>query len=139
MKTASELIEEESLPNSPNRRKGHIVYGIDAFIAEAHTNSKEAGWWDEPDTVETVPAKLCLIHSEVSEAMEGARKDLMDDKLPHRKMVEVELADAMIRIADLAGHLDLDLAGAIVEKMEYNKSRSDHKRENRQAEGGKKF
>lgn len=116
-----------------------IKTGVSELCFNAHRNSKEAGWWDEPDTVETVPAKLCLIHSEISEAMEGARKDLMDDKLPHRKMVEVELADAMIRIADLAGHLDLDLAGAIVEKMEFNKSRSDHKRENRQAEGGKKF
>lgn len=139
IKRVSQILQEEALPSSPNRRRSYIVYGMNTFIAEAHTNSKEAGWWDQPDTVETVPAKLCLIHSEVSEAMEGARKDLMDDKLPHRKMVEVELADAMIRIADLAGHLDLDLAGAIVEKMEFNKNRSDHKRENRQAEGGKKF
>ena len=71
--------------------------------------------------------------------MEGARKDLMDDKLPHRKMVEVELADAVIRIADLCGHLELDLGGAIIEKINYNKTRADHKPENRAKEGGKKF
>ena len=44
---------------------------------------------------------LCLIHSEISEAMEGARKDLMDTHLTHRSMMEVELADAIIRILRL--------------------------------------
>ena len=34
--------------------------------------------------------------------MEGARKDLMDTHLKHRSMMEVELADAIIRIFDLA-------------------------------------
>lgn len=82
---------------------------------------------------------LCLVHSEISEAMEGARKNLMDDKLPHRIMLEVELADAMIRILDIAGAYKLDLGGAIEEKREYNRNRSDHKIENRSKENGKKF
>ena len=63
----------------------------------------------------------------------------MDDKLPHRKMVEVELADAVIRIFDLAGAMEMDLGGALVEKLVYNTSREDHKKENREAAGGKKF
>lgn len=50
-----------------------------------------------------VTKKLCLTHSELSEALEGHRKGLMDDKLTHQPMLEVELADAVIRIADLAG------------------------------------
>lgn len=82
---------------------------------------------------------LCLIHSEISEAMEGARKGLKDDKLPHRPMVEVELADAVIRIFDMAGGMGYDVAGAISEKLDYNANRADHKRENRAADGGKKF
>jgi NTP pyrophosphatase (non-canonical NTP hydrolase) len=82
---------------------------------------------------------LCLVHSEVSEAMEGARKNLMDDKLPHRKMLEVELADALIRIFDIAGAYGLDLGGAIAEKRDYNSIRKDHKIENRIQENGKKF
>ena len=86
-----------------------------------------------------VAEKLCLSHSEVSEAMEGYRKGLMDDHLPHRPMIEVELADAVIRIADLAGALGLDLGGAIAEKLEYNQERADHKPENRAKEGGKAF
>jgi hypothetical protein len=108
-----------------------------------HNASKEAGWYSNLDTNQplerNVPEMLCLIHSEISEALEGYRKNLMDDKLPHRKMIEVELADALIRIADLAGYLNLDLGGAYVEKLLYNETRADHKLENRAQEGGKKF
>lgn len=82
---------------------------------------------------------LCLVHSEISEAMEGHRKDLMDEKLPHRKAFEVELADALIRIFDIAGAYDLDLGGAIAEKRDFNKVRKDHKIENRLKAGGKKY
>jgi len=82
---------------------------------------------------------LMLIVTEVAEAMEGARKDLPDDKLPHRKMEEVELADALIRIFDYAGAHGFDLDGAFEEKMAYNASREDHTLAARRAEGGKKF
>lgn len=117
------------------------------LVEECHGASKASGWWTDiktgqpidPNTPHLVPAKLCLVHSEVSEAMEGHRKGLMDDKLPHRSMIEVELADAVIRIADLAGALGLDLGGAIAEKLAYNAKRADHKIENRLAEGGKSY
>jgi len=106
-----------------------------------HNAARNAGWW--PDEAKNNPMcfsqKLCLIHSEISEAMEGDRKNLPDDKLPHREMREVELADALIRIYDTAGAFNLDVAGALVEKMEYNASRADHKPENRALDGGKKY
>lgn len=82
---------------------------------------------------------LMLIVSEIAEAMEGERKGLMDDKLPHRKMAEVELADALIRIFDYAGAFGYDLQGAFEEKMAYNQQREDHKHEARALAGGKKW
>lgn len=126
----------------------------DVLQRACHYASKSAGWWQDlkagTDHVAEVrngtrlgkalvAEKLCLIHSEVSEAMESHRKGLMDEKLPHRPAIEVELADAIIRICDLAGALGLDLGGAIAEKMAFNAVRPDHKPENRQAAGGKAY
>ena len=108
-----------------------------------HQAAIDLGWWTDLETGEradrNVGELMCLVHSEISEAMEGHRKDLMDKHLPHRKMVEVELADAIIRILDLAGGLSLDIEGAIYEKMVYNQQREDHKIENRKKEGGKQY
>ena len=118
----------------------------DTLQSVCHGASSKAGWWVDLHTgapilqrPHVVGEKLMLIVSEVSEAMEGHRKNLMDDKLPHRKMIEVELADAAIRIFDLAGAMGLDLGGAIAEKLAYNAVREDHKPESRKAAGGKAY
>lgn len=109
---------------------------INELAVEIHQNNVDAGWWDKPREKGTL---LMLVVSEIAEAMEGERKDLMDDHLPHRKMAEVELADAVIRILDYAGAFGYDVEGAMAEKLEYNKQRLDHKRENRAKAGGKQF
>ena len=124
-----------------------VTIGIAARIIceEVHERSKGNGWWNDLETGESLIGRrnvgemLCLIHSEISEAMEGHRKGLMDDHLPHRPMIEVELADAVIRIGDLAQALGLDLGGAIIEKLAYNDQRADHKPEARKAAGGKGY
>lgn len=59
---------------------------------------------------------IALMHSELSEMLEGERKNLMDSHLPHRKSAEVELADLLIRAFDYAGKFDFDLDGAVAEK-----------------------
>lgn len=114
---------------------------LNQFSQECHRRSVAAGWWNPAlNDSYNIPTKLCLIHSEISEAMEGYRKGKMDDHLPFRGAIEVELADAMIRIGDLAAGLNLDLGGAIDEKMAYNLKRDDHKPEHRlNAEDGKRF
>ena len=113
------------------------------FAKEVHEQNVRAGWWTDIKTGEPLKRNmgelLCLIHSEISEAMEGYRKNLMDDKLPHRKMIEVELADAIIRIADTAQSEGLDIECAIEEKLAYNRVREDHKIQSRLADNGKKF
>ncbi|MGN6774794.1 hypothetical protein [Rhizobium sp.] len=139
--------EPEANDNTPAPAYSHAS-AINLFAADCHAASRKAGWYTDLSTGRAldrnVPEMLCLIHSEISEAMEGYRKSkpgkvLMDDKLPHRPMAEVELADAMIRIGNLAAFLGYDLGGAIVEKMAFNASREDHKIENRLKAGGKAF
>lgn len=116
---------------------------INELVFECFKRSKDAGWYTDPHTNKTIDRNvaemLCLIHSEISEALEGHRKRKMDDHLPNRKSIEVELADALIRICDLAGYLQLDLGGAVDDKMAYNLRRTDHKLENRAKDGGKLY
>lgn len=114
-----------------------------------HARAREAGWWEpyyrawannERDATITFRGTCySLMHSELSEAFEGLRKGGMDKHLPHRTAESVELADLLIRVFDYAGHCGFDLDGAVREKLEYNRTRHDHKPEVRAAEGGKKF
>lgn len=162
-----------------------------------YNQNKELGWHDEPRSFDMF---VCLFHSELSEAVEGLRKGLMDDHLKHYPMFQVEIADFVIRCLDYLGskgisnydyinaHVtpktetmllaslhemvsesfwydqqmleedrDEELMTAVItsynyaeangfslhkiinEKIEYNKHRPDHKRENRAKDGGKKF
>lgn len=114
---------------------------LNDYAAQSHADNLQ--WWKDPATGKPIDRNkgelLCLIHSEISEAMEGERKDLMDDKLPHRRMAEVELADALIRIFDYAGAHGYDLEGAYREKRAFNAKRDDHKAEARLRAGGKKW
>lgn len=108
----------------------------------AHIHQLNHKWWHDKNGNRLQRNKgelLCLVHSEVSEAMEGERKDLMDDKLPHRKMAEVEMADALIRILDYCAGFGYDLGGAVEEKLLYNSARADHTHEARELPNGKKF
>lgn len=114
---------------------------LNDYANEVH--KANAKWWVDINTGERLERnkgeQIALIHSELSEALEGVRKGLMDDKLPHRTMEEVEMADTVIRIFDYCAGHGLDIDGAYREKMAYNAVRADHKIENRLADGGKKF
>lgn len=120
-----------------------VLFATSVLIDACHGRSWNAGWYHDPITGRLITRNfgemLALIHSEISEALEGHRKNLMDDKLPHRKMAPVELFDAVIRIFDLIGYAFPDDCPALLEKLKYNDTRADHKPENRAKADGKKF
>jgi len=75
------------------------------LAVEIYEQNKAVGWWDNPDRC--LYECLQLVSTEVAEATEAERKDLMDDHIPVRKGGEVELADALIRVLDLGGRLGM--------------------------------
>lgn len=107
---------------------------------EVHALAKSKGWWPngtESISTDSVLAKLALIHSEVSEALEVARDPKAKithtwfvgrttspkDSPPKPEGFGIELADAVIRIMDLCGALGIDLEKCIREKHMYNATR----------------
>lgn len=95
---------------------------VESFAAELHNTAKAKGWWD---TDRSDGEAIALMHSELSEALEASREGNPPDKhLPHYSSMTVELADAIIRILDFAEARGLPVAKAVVEKAEFNKSRS---------------
>lgn len=119
------------------------VAGINAAMNLAHETATSAGWYTNPQTGEQIQRNfgevVALMHSELSEALEADRRELMDDKLPHRDGREVEFADLIIRVLDTSAALGFDIGRAIIEKNRFNKNRADHKLKNRVESGGKKY
>lgn len=119
-----------------------LCESVAALAITIHADERPK-WWVDLDTGEPKgrnPGEMLMLAvTELAEAMEGVRKNLMDDHLPHRKMEEVEIADCIIRLLDYCEGRSLDIGGAIYEKMLYNRTRADHKREARLAPNGKKF
>ena len=91
------------------------------MVDKAYGTAKKHGWHDTPRSDGEV---LCLMHSEISEALQALRDGNLPDKhCPQFSSLEVELADVVIRIMDYAGDKSLDIAGAIEVKMAYNETR----------------
>ena len=114
---------------------------IKELCEEVHKANKH--WWVDLETGQhkqrNYGEMLMLVTSELAESLEGDRKDLMDTHLPRRKAKEVELADALIRLLDIAEGTGMDLEGAFWEKMSYNRIREDHKDEHRRGANGKRY
>lgn len=84
---------------------------LNEYAIKCHEANKK--WWQNIDTGEPLQRNphelIMLMVSELSECMEGERKNLMDDKLPHRRMAEVEIVDFLIRAFDFAAGFGIPL------------------------------
>lgn len=122
-----------------------LAISINVLVQTCHKANER--WWTDLETGEPITTdrphlvgeKLMLVVSEIAEAMEGHRKNLPDAHLPQFASVEVELADALIRIFDLSAAMRLRLGEAFVAKMAYNAVREDHTHAARKADNGKKY
>ena len=88
-----------------------------------HENAVRKGFWES----DNIPEKLCLIHSEVSEALEEYReynmKTILHDTTTKPIGFPSELADIVIRVLDLSEKLGIDLQKEIIKKYAYNLTR----------------
>ena len=104
---------------------------VQELFDKCHDIATSKGWWEgvpSPASPSQVAEKLCLIHSETTEALEELRNGnptthIYEGKNGKPEGFPIELADIVIRVADLAGHEGIDLAAAIEQKMRYNETR----------------
>jgi NTP pyrophosphatase (non-canonical NTP hydrolase) len=86
---------------------------------EVHDLAIEKGWYDKT-TKREIPELLCLIHAEISEALEGYRQSIPYNE---KGSLPEELADVVIRIWDMCEYLGIDIAAEVNKKHLFNKSR----------------
>lgn len=110
---------------------------VTELVKQIHQTAKDKGFWDQERNVGEM---LMLVVSELGEAIEAHRKkrmfcpkNLIGGPVPidalafeaHVKdTFEDEIADAVIRLMDMAGGLGIDLEWHIEAKLAYNKTRA---------------
>ena len=113
---------------------------INKLAKEIHQSNIDKGFFDDERNIGEM---LCLIHSEVSEALEADRKGRYSKEVDLEVITiswndnrfmesfeggikdtfEDEMADIVIRVFDMCAFKNIDLEGHIKAKMRYNSLR----------------
>jgi len=109
-----------------------FIESFNQVSGEACRNAFNKGF-REPGAEKNIGEELALVHSELSEALEGIREgNPPSSKIPEFTKAEAECADAVIRLMDTCYARGWRLAEAILAKHEYNLTRP-------YKHGGKRF
>ena len=114
----------------------NAAFVLDILSREAHKTAIEHGFYAEhSDMMEALEnggadmrlieaadrdfilSQIAKVASECGEAVHAIQKGKQPEE------VAEELADVVIRILDLCGHMDMPLGEIMIRKMEYNKTR----------------
>lgn len=107
-----------------------FLQGWDSVSAHVNATANEKGWWDKERNDGEI---IALMHSELSEGLEGLRHgNPPSNHIPQFSAVEEEMADVVIRIMDYARARGFNVGQAILAKIQFNDTRE-------RMHGGKKF